>query len=197
MYASSNPHEYKVCATAYGLGYSENFGIDNGYKLGIPGQATVYGNNYVNPGDIVTYTANATNTDVFYWTAPVDWNPNSGNGTSFTSIVGNSTGQVCATPYNICGYGQEGCLYVNVSVGIEEELSDKYLLYPNPSHDKVYISNAEDVQSVEIYNMRGEKLKSLEFNKFIDISGFPKGIYFIQIKLKDGLILPTQRIIKI
>ena len=73
--------------------------------------------------------------------------------------------------------------------GMSEETQNFFNVYPNPSHDKVYISFTDNFEGeIEIISASGQKV--YESNKFInpsellliDISSFTKGLYFILIK---------------
>ena len=57
-------------------------------------------------------------------------------------------------------------------------------IYPNPSSDVVRISsNSMETMHVKIYSLSGQLLKigSFDTNQDIDVSGFAKGIYLVQI----------------
>ena len=72
-------------------------------------------------------------------------------------------------------------------------------IYPNPCTGKFSVLGNSDIKSIEIYNVLGEKtyvisnFKQQKSND-IDLSGFPKGIYFV--KIYDELNFYTQKIVK-
>jgi hypothetical protein len=73
------------------------------------------------------------------------------------------------------------------------------LIYPNPVVDKLYLSaiNGEQIQSVEIISLNGQKMMSEQLNETrlqINTSKLASGIYFISIKLKSKTMI--KRIIK-
>jgi hypothetical protein len=56
------------------------------------------------------------------------------------------------------------------------------------------------VQSVKIYNVVGEQIKSIELSELeekvdVDFEGVPAGIYFIR-TYNDGTIVETKKIVK-
>lgn len=67
-------------------------------------------------------------------------------------------------------------------------------IYPNPAKDFVKIASNEKVQSVEIYNLTGQKILS-STQKEITISNLNKGIYFVKIILETGKV-ETHKLIK-
>lgn len=77
------------------------------------------------------------------------------------------------------------------TVGINELdiSSDQVNIYPNPTTGKVIIDSKHSINSIEIYNLLGENIYSnskfnLQTSNEIDLSNFPKGIYFV--KIYDG-----------
>ena len=60
-------------------------------------------------------------------------------------------------------------------------------IYPNPSSGQFTISSKSEITSVEIYNLVGERIYS-DYNlncktiKAFDLSGSPKGIYFVKVQ---------------
>lgn len=65
-------------------------------------------------GTYMTFNATATNATAFNWVTPSGWNPSTGTGSNFTSMLGNS-GNITATPSNNCGTGNPGSKNVTVN----------------------------------------------------------------------------------
>jgi len=65
----------------------------------------------------------------------------------------------------------------------------RFLLFPNPTHEKLFIKSIENTNySVVIYNQDGKILyKSLNNDKTlnIDVSKYSKGLYFVKIQSQD------------
>lgn len=63
------------------------------------------------------------------------------------------------------------------------------VLYPNPAQNKVQLqSRAKSIKNVSIYDVRGQLLQQQHNNSYhstLDISLYPKGIYFIRVVLDD------------
>jgi hypothetical protein len=72
-------------------------------------------------------------------------------------------------------------------------ISDSFIkqnihLYPNPTTDKINISNPNGIElkKVEIFNVYGQKLLRKSHKNTIDIHGFSRGIYIIKIEDTNG-----------
>ena len=60
---------------------------------------------------------------------------------------------------------------------------DDLVVYPNPTTDKLYVNNLpEKTDIINIINIEGKVVLSLESKNTIDISKLTKGIYMIQFK---------------
>jgi len=91
---------------------------------------------------------------------------------------------------------------VTLPTGIEEGVAEEngMEIFPNPSNGNfsvVHQADANQLQTVEVYNVVGELIWS-ETNKnkstfSINISQYPKGIYFVRVK--DGNRLTTEKIV--
>src|SRR5690606_17995495 len=55
-------------------------------------------------------------------------------------------------------------------------------LYPNPTDGLVYLSDATNVQSIEVFSLRGQKLMTLSAVSYIDLTQLNTGTYLIKIK---------------
>jgi hypothetical protein len=68
-----------------------------------------------------------------------------------------------------------------------EEMENRFEIYPNPADDVLYIKSNEDVKEINVYNIYGIKMTTVngQSTTVIDMSGFNSGIYFVEI---DGNI---------
>lgn len=65
--------------------------------------------------------------------------------------------------------------------------SKKVSLYPNPAKEAVSFKNADKIQSVDIYESTGRKVKTMKVDGAnIDVSDLKSGNYYFEITLKDG-----------
>ncbi len=82
-----------------------------------------------------------------------------------------------------------------LSVSDPEFISaDLTTIYPNPATDFVNIASKEDIKSVEIFNMAGQKIISSSSDK-ISVSHLTKGIYIVKVTLENGKT-ETKKLIK-
>lgn len=77
------------------------------------------------------------------------------------------------------------------SVGELNQNNNSLLVFPNPSNGIFTIKSEEEITTIEIYNVLGEKVRSSSGNGSkkteIDLSNQSKGIYFVQIKSGDKI----------
>lgn len=155
-------------------------------------------------GDSVfSFDASAsTNADSIHW----DYGDGSSDtGTAVTHTYSANNGfTVTLTVCSTCSDGSDSCVTttqaVNVNgIGIEESaLASSIELYPNPTNGQFGLNfnsyNGQDM-TIRIVNTIGQTMyaESLvnfagKYNRAIDISTQPKGIYFLQIITENGVI---------
>jgi GH18 family chitinase len=86
-----------------------------------------------------------------------------------------------------------------MGVGVQEQAKQDAVFYPNPSSDQVYVTmtNGTIDNAVSVYNSLGQLLISKQYNQYafsIDLSSLDKGIYFVNISTKEGMI--SKKIVK-
>jgi len=78
------------------------------------------------------------------------------------------------------------------TAGLDEFVSDKFNIFPNPATDVVTISNAENIgmEEVVVYDGVGRVVKSEMFEAISDvqlnIADLASGSYFLHIKTAQG-----------
>lgn len=129
------------------------------------------------------------------------------NGNNTNMIILNITGRKTASPIatSFLGLNQLGCVKVDdvafsntnwskikepstiysstCSLGIEDSVFDKVVLYPNPTKDEVTITNI-GLEKATVYNTLGQLVKSFTLNSGntsnrISLAGLPKGVYYV------------------
>ena len=89
------------------------------------------------------------------------------------------------------------CLALNVRDDIDN--SQKIRLYPNPVTDFLYIeTDLTEVYSIELTTLNGQLIFSTgmeDYHHQIDLSPYPRGVYFISIRSKA--FVKTEKIIKL
>lgn len=74
-------------------------------------------------------------------------------------------------------------------------------IFPNPTSNHIYLKSKSDYKEIKIYNLNGIELYSQKSESYpelqtIDISNFPKGLYFINIFGKTNQLIHSRKIIK-
>jgi len=100
-----------------------------------------------------------------------------------------------------------GCpeVIVKVQVTVEkpsiEDINNAVAIYPNPMNDYVTISSkSQEIKSIQINNLVGEKLKTHQFNnnlkqQTVNISYLTTGVYFVIIEVEGNNTI-TKKLIK-
>ncbi len=98
----------------------------------LPGNTSITGDSSLCKDASGIYIANASNSDAYTWTIPVNWAIISGQGTAMVEIqAGDEDGAICVTPSNSIGEGTEKCMEVSLRsvpekpLGIEGETNPK------------------------------------------------------------------------
>jgi len=81
------------------------------------------------------------------------------------------------------------------AVGLPTNELESLAIYPNPVQNRLFIQSPTTVNRVEIYNLLGSLVKTVENNvQQISVSDMTSGIYMIRIMTDEGTI--TQRFVK-
>ncbi|WP_415328497.1 T9SS type A sorting domain-containing protein [Chryseobacterium sp. MMS23-Vi53] len=98
------------------------------------------------------------------------------DGKKIAGIGMNSSSQIVVFYLDITQY-----LATNESIKKEKDIS----IYPNPVKDIIYIKGKEKIEKAEIYNMVGQKVRTLSsVESQIDVSSLSMGNYVLQLFVK-------------
>ena len=75
---------------------------------------------------------------------------------------------------------------------VPENAEEAIAVYPNPVRDRLMVK-AEDLQSVEIYNLVGQQVM-FSTSDIVDMSALNQGIYFVRINADEKTV--TKRVVK-
>ena len=77
-----------------------------------------------------------------------------------------------------------------VDDGVDDNEMEMISVYPNPTHDVIFIgaNNDMSVQRVEVFNVTGQKVMS-STESVINVSGLGSGMYFVRITTDDGIVI--------
>ena len=79
-------------------------------------------------------------------------------------------------------------IYLSPILGIPEDNTISFKIYPNPVSDKLYISSDNTVaESTSIYSLTGKKiLEAVNETNSINVSALSKGMYFLELTSSEG-----------
>lgn len=77
----------------------------------------------------------------------------------------------------------------------EKEL-DHFQIIPNPAKDWIKIETNKELESIELYNLIGMKLKSINTASKVDVKDLKAGVYLVKANFKDNTIQTIKLIIK-
>ncbi len=117
----------------------------------------------------------------------------------------NFYGTTYSTPPNVkWGYGKidalAGMQLIEQALNIDTfDTTNNFIVYPNPTSSKIFITSKEYVSSYEIYNTLGQKVKDGRFNAILeqeelDLTDLKSGMYILN--LKGEKVNKTVRIVK-
>lgn len=106
--------------------------------------------------------------------------------TYWVRVFDSGNGAPATTDFTIC---IKDCTSVDITENSNEtEIS----IYPNPATDGLFISSKKQlIISLRVLNLLGEEIINQTINtndKFIDISNYSKGIYFVEVKTEAELV---------
>ena len=86
------------------------------------------------------------------------------------------------------------------TLGVEDNITAKFSLYPNPAKDSVTVIFSDDIKEtqVSLYNISGKLVKNytptiINNRVVLDLSGFSSGFYIVSINTLKGIV--TKRLI--
>lgn len=106
--------------------------------------------------------------------------------------------------YSTTFIGANGCdsvvtLNLLLMTGIETHESNRKLcVYPNPTHDKVFLRWSEDflISHIEVCNLQGVVCITSTATNELDLTNLSAGLYFIHAYAADGSRLPTVKVVR-
>lgn len=85
--------------------------------------------------------------------------------------------------------------YVFPTLSTPEQITIDFSIHPNPTTDKLFINQVNNLLKVEVINMNGQLIFTKEDNlETIDVSRLQNGAYFLKIYAQDGMA--TKKFIK-
>lgn len=87
----------------------------------------------------------------------------------------------------------------SVTSDVDDLVTENIKVYPNPTSSNIYISNTDGIQSMEVYNIIGKKVRhfaDVDSATPYNIEDLPRGMYLIRLLDKDSDVVTTKRISK-
>ncbi|MCF8298474.1 MAG: C10 family peptidase [Saprospiraceae bacterium] len=149
----------------------------------------------------VDFIDNSTNT-------PTSWDWTFYGGTPASSTIQNPINIIYSTPGSFAvkltatnAFGSDSETkgsYINVSPSGVVEISNtqNIFVYPNPTHDMLYIDSKTKIGIVEITNMLGEIVYKGIYSNKIDISNLSNGIYTMSIFDESSKLVKREKVVK-
>jgi hypothetical protein len=76
--------------------------------------------------------------------------------------------------------------YKNNTLGISENESSQYTIYPNPTNGVLNVKSKQTSSEISVYNILGQLVETSSENNQIDISKVEAGVYFLKIEDEGG-----------
>lgn len=163
---------------------------------------SVTGDTAITPGQITTLTASATPTTGISYS----WFRNG------VQVIGVNSSTLVVTSDNLGLYTvtvttAAGCTATSATVNITGKYSDKLWITPNPNNGRFAVRYFSDrpvsiSRKLYIYNGQGSFVYSKDFiitgaytSMNVDISGMPKGVYFLSVRRSDGKVLVNGKVV--
>lgn len=158
----------------------------------VPGTVNTYVTTGINPSD-PSYMGSAYSTDGGLTWTEIDAGDQRGKVKFFSPTVG-WAGQFSDGPS-----GTTGILKFNgdLALGVSNNTVKSDLkVFPNPAVDIVNVTAKNEIKSVNIIDLSGKKIKSVNTSKELNVSELSKGIYILQVYYGNGAVENTKLIKK-
>ncbi len=60
-------------------------------------------------------------------------------------------------------------------------------VYPNPASTEIWIGDLEDLRTIQVFNMNGALLKTINNQRFVDVADLYNGMYILRIQTGQGI----------
>lgn len=134
-------------------------------------------------------------------TANYSWTPGGAGPTITVSPSSSINYTVMATAVNNCSKSDTISLFVSPCTNLESYLGSELFIYPNPANNIIYIEQKNNTKAIyySLTDITGKELigkrQISSIKEIVDISEYAKGIYLLQISIRDGQSV-TKKIVK-
>ena len=145
----------------------------------------------------VAYGLSATALNSYYYINNTTTNTPTPFAFNFTSLTPNTTYYYSVGAYSPTLVGNRilGSFTTSALGLVDNEQKAKFNLYPNPTTDNFSIEMDNEVKSIDIYSLQGQKVMTSN-SKEVNVSNLSKGIYLVQIEDENNKISTQKLIVK-
>lgn len=183
-----------LCPGLYTLYSFNSEGCKSSNLFSISSPAALQASLTVSNASCATCASGIISSNTYGGTPPYSytWSPSGGNAAIASDLLPGCY-TVTIVDKNGCSRSNEACVDVNPDTGLNQLTSEESLrIYPNPTHDLLYVRFDSDNFNVSVYSNLGQLILLKENNHEsveIDLSSVSKGVYFVEVKNKDGKII--------
>lgn len=76
--------------------------------------------------------------------------------------------------------------YKNTTLGISENETSNYQIYPNPTNGILYIESKQPISQIAVFNLLGQSIERYQNTNQIDLSKTEAGVYLLKIEDANG-----------
>ena len=74
--------------------------------------------------------------------------------------------------------------------------ASEMVIYPNPSNGRFNIQSSESIETLNVFDLRGNLVLTSQRRPSFDISHLAKGTYIMQVQLTNGAIQTSKVVLK-
>lgn len=92
-------------------------------------------------------------------------------------------------------YTGSGCINALAAIeqvegtGVDDLYENRFMLYPNPTTDRIYVETNEIINEINVLNLTGNIVIKSNNTNNIDASNLASGVYFMKVKTEKGEII--------
>jgi hypothetical protein len=102
-------------------------------------------------------------------------------------VTGVKAGTATITALSADSVKSATCAVTVGSVAVNEVITQRMSIYPNPATSIINIKNAPELSTVKVYDIIGHvKALTITNNGSVDVSGLSNGIYYLEVSSKSG-----------
>ncbi len=117
-------------------------------------------------------------------------------GSHYYKVTAYYADEDCESEYGLAADSSDDYVLVEIT-SLNENRYENVTIYPNPAKDILYIDAKENVKEINIYNMLGVKMSTVNGQQTtIDISGYDSGLYIMNIETEYRIVTRQINIIK-